>query len=209
VLGFSFVLESFSFRVAWREFKKTKGPRSTVRALVDARDPTIPVVLLEDTAALVGLAIALAGVGLADLTGWRGWDGIASMLIGVLLAVVAVFLARETHSLILGESATVEDRRRVHEIALGVPGVKRITQLLSMHRGPTDVLLALKVAFDEKLTVAEMEATIDTVEDAIRKDLPQMKQIFIEPDSKYDGVVDPRPNASVLPPTVEGAEGME
>lgn len=202
VLGTSFVMEAFSFRVAWGEFKKYKGKKSTIRAMIDARDPTIPIVLLEDAAALVGLLIALVGVGLSGLTGWRGYDGIASLFIGVLLCVVAFFLARETHSLIVGESATLEDRQRIHEIALGVPGVLAVTQLLSMHRGPADVLLALKIAFDPKFTLAEVESTVDALESAIRKELPQMVQIFTEPDSHYDGAVDPRVNEAVLPPAV-------
>ncbi len=200
VLGTSFLFECYSFSVAWGEFKKYKGDRSLLRALIEAKDPTIPVVIMEDSAALFGLAIALLGVGLSDLTGWAGWDGIASLVIGVLLCVVAYFLARETHSLIVGESATIEDRRAIHRIALSVKGVRGVPQLLSMHRGPDDVLLALKLDFDRSLTVAELEATTDEVETAIRKELPHMRQIFIEADSKYDGHADARPDASVLPP---------
>lgn len=200
VLGASIVFELYSFSVAWREFSKFRGKRGIVTALVEAKDPTIPVVIMEDTAALLGLVIALVGVGLSDLTGWAGWDEIASLIIGVLLCFVAYFLARETHSLIVGESATVEDRRAVTRIALGVKGVRGITQLLSMHRGPDDVLLALKIDFDRALTVTELEAITDEVEIAVRKELPHMSQIFIEADSKYDGHIDARPDASVLPP---------
>jgi len=200
VLGASFLFECYSFSVAWREFKKYKGERGVFEAMVEAKDPTIPVVIMEDSAALLGLVIALIGVGLSDVTGWAGWDGIASLMIGLLLCVVAYFLARETHSLIVGESASIEDRRAITRIAHGVHGVLRVTQLLSMHRGPDDVLLALKVSFARDLTVAELEATTDAVEEAIRKELPHMSQIFIEADSKYDGHADARPDASVLPP---------
>jgi cation diffusion facilitator family transporter len=206
VLGTSFLFESYSFSVAWREFRKYKGDRSLVAALVEAKDPTIPVVIMEDTAALLGLAIALVGVGLSDLTGWAGWDGIASLVIGLLLCFVAYFLARETHSLIVGESATVADRRAVARIALAVPGVRGVTQLLSMHRGPDDVLLALKLDFSRDLSVSELEKTTDAVEEAIRKELPHMAQIFIEADSKYDGHADARPDASVLPPSDKPAD---
>ena len=200
VLGTSFAFECYSFSVAWREFRKFKGERSIMVALVEAKDPTIPVVIMEDAAALLGLAIALAGIGLSNLTGWAGWDGIASLVIGLLLCFVAYFLARETHSLIVGESATLEDRRAIRRIALGVEGVVGVTQLLSMHRGPDDVLLALKLSFARDLTVSELEATTDRVEEAIRRELPHMSQIFIEADSKYDGRADARPDASVLPP---------
>jgi cation diffusion facilitator family transporter len=200
VLGASFLFECYSFSVAWSEFKKYKGQRKLFDALVEAKDPTIPVVIMEDAAALFGLAIALLGVALSDLTGWAGWDGIASLVIGLLLCFVAWFLARETHSLIVGESASVEDRREVARLAVGVPGVRAVTQLLSMHRGPDDVLLAMKLAFSPELSVAQLEAATDAVEDAIRKQLPHMTQIFIEADSKYDGRIDARPDASVLPP---------
>ena len=120
--------------------------------------------------------------------------------IGLLLCFVAWFLARETHSLIVGESASIEDRREVARLAAAVPGVRRVTQLLSMHRGPDDVLLAMKIAFSPELSVAQLEAATDAVEDAIRTKLPHMTQIFIEADSKYDGHIDARPDASVLPP---------
>jgi cation diffusion facilitator family transporter len=206
VLGTSFLFESYSFSVAWREFSKYKGARTLAAALAESKDPTIPVVIMEDTAALFGLAIALVGVGLSDLTGWAGWDGIASLVIGILLCVVAYFLAQKTHSLIVGESATVVDRRAVARIALAVPGVRGVTQLLSMHRGPDDVLLALKLDFSRDLSVSELEQTTDAVEDAIRKELPHMAQIFIEADSKYDGHADARPDASVLPPSDKPAD---
>jgi len=205
VLGASFLFECYSFSVAWREFNKYRGDRGVFKAMVDAKDPTIPVVIMEDSAALLGLAIALLGVGLSDVTGWAGWDGIASLIIGLLLCFVAYFLARETHSLIVGESASIEDRRAITRIAHGVPGVLHVTQLLSMHRGPDDVLLALKISFARDLTVTELEATTDAVEEAIRKELPHMSQIFIEADSKYDGHADARPDASVLPPELPPA----
>lgn len=201
VLGTSFFFEAYSFAVGWREFRKYKGERSFVVALVETKDPTIPVVLMEDSAALVGLTIALLGVGLSDATGWAGWDGLASLTIGVLLCFVAYFLASKTHSLIVGESASVEDRREVARIVLGVPGVHAVTQLLSMHRGPDDVLLALKLDFSRELSVSEVETATNAVERAIRQALPHMTQIFIEADSKYDAHADSRPDASVLPPT--------
>lgn len=201
VLGAALLFESYSFAVAAREFKKEKGDKTAMNVIVESKDPTIPVVLMEDTAALVGLVIAFIAVTLGDLTGWSGWDGVGSLAIGVLLCVVAYLLARETHSLLLGESASLEDRRKVVEIVEADASVARVTQVLSMHRGPRDVLLALKVGFDRDLHVGELEASIDRIEDAIRVALPHMTHIFIEPDDDYDATRDAeKPGALASPP---------
>ncbi len=205
VLGTAMLFEGYSFTVASREFKKEKGEQKTMAVIVQSKDPTIPVVLMEDTAALVGLVIALVAVGLGDLTGWAGWDAVGSLAIGALLCVVAYLLARETHSLLLGESASLEDRKKVVAIIEADTAVERVTQLLSMHRGPRDVLLALKVGFDRRLSVDGVEACIDRLEDAIRAELPQMTHIFIEPDNDYDPVRDEtRPKALASPPRDAG-----
>ncbi len=191
VLGLSLLFEGASFLVALREFRKTRQGRSVWTALFESRDPTIPVVFMEDLAALVGLLMALAGIGLSDATGWSGWDEVASILIGVLLCTIAVLLARDVHSLLLGESATPEDQHAVQRLVEGTDGVLQITQLLSMHRGPDDVLLALKVAFDPSLPLPRIEALVDEIEAAIRAELPHMRHIFVEPDSDYDPGQDP------------------
>lgn len=202
VLGVSFLFESYSCSVAYAEFKKTKGELSFREALMRAKDPTIPVVLAEDTAALFGLGIALAAVGLSDLTGWAGWDAIGSTLIGVVLGLVAWFLASRTHSLLLGETASPEDRRTVETLAPTVPGVRRVTQLLSMHLGPKSVLLALKVELDRGLDVAGVERSIDALEQRIREEMPHMRYIFVEPDGDYVLPLDP--NRPVTTPETEG-----
>ncbi len=185
VLGTSFAFESWSFSVAYREFKQMRGRRSFRDTLMQAKDPTIPVVLAEDTAALVGLGIALLAVGLSDLTGWSGWDSVGSLLIGVVLGVVAYFLASRTHSLLLGEAVTPEDDERIKQLACSVDGVEKVRQLLSYHLGPKTVILALKVEFAGDLDIREVEARIDGIEEAIRKELPHMRYIFIEPDAHY------------------------
>lgn len=202
VLGLALVFESYSFAVATQEFAKMKvRGKSTVEVIRDSKDPTIPVVLMEDAAALLGLVIALVFLGLTDLTGWKGFDGIGSMLIGLVLCWVAVWLGRETHSLLLGESASLGDRQKVVNIVHADEAVRRITQLLSMHRGPDDIVLALKVDFDPGLTMTDLEGAIDRVEAQIREALPQMKYIFIEPDARYDAERDERPLPVVAPPT--------
>ncbi|MEI8254510.1 MAG: cation diffusion facilitator family transporter [Deltaproteobacteria bacterium] len=199
VLGASFLLESYSCTVAMRAFRKQRGSMGFFEALNHAKDPTIPVVLLEDLGALLGLTIALTGIFLADLTGWGGWDGLGSLLIGVLLCFVAVFLSRKTHSLLVGESASAEERGKIKQVTEATPGVMRLVQLLSVYRGPDDVLIALKVAFDRGMPVERVEETIDLIEEQIRGFYPQAKWIFIEPDAKYDARQDDRPLGSLMP----------
>lgn len=185
VLGTSFVFEAASFNVAMREMRKMRGDRTLYQALLHAKDPTIPVVLAEDTAALIGLSVALVAVGLSDVTGWSGFDAIGSMLIGVLLGVVAYFLSARTHSLLLGEAATPEDRAEVTRIVEADADIVSVRQLLSMHLGPKAVVLALKVELKPDLDLAHIEGAIDRVEAAVREKLPHMRYIFIEPDAHY------------------------
>jgi cation diffusion facilitator family transporter len=204
VLGVAIVFELYSFSVAAREFKKQKGEKSAYDVIVNSKDPTIPVVLMEDTAALAGLVIALAAVTLAHVTGWQGWDAVGSLAIGVLLCLVSYLLSKETYSLLIGESASLEDRQKVRAVIEKEAAVERVTQMLTMHRGPSDVVLALKVAFVQTLTVAELEAAIDRIEDAVREVAPQMKHIFVEPDCDYDASRDEgRPAGVAAPPAAE------
>lgn len=204
VLGTAILFEGFSFVVAMREFRKMKGGRKTLDVILESKDPTIPVVLLEDSAAMIGLVVALVAIGLSQATGWPGWDCVGSIVIGALLCGVSYLLSRETHSLLIGESASHEDRERVVRIVEADPSVTRITQLLSMHRGPDDVLLALKVGFAPTLDVGRVEEAIDRVEAAIRAELPKMKVIFVEPDADYDPSRDEgRPDGVAAPPRAE------
>lgn len=186
VLGVSLLFEAISFGVAFGEFRKLTGGRSLRRTLVEARDPTIPLVLAEDTTAMAGLLLALAAVGLSHVTGESYWDPIGSVVIGVLLCSVALGLARITHGLLIGEGASPEDQARVLELARAVEGVESVTQMLTMHLGPDVVLLALKVAFRPTLSVGEVEQVTDRIEASIREHLPHMRKIFVEADSRGD-----------------------
>jgi divalent metal cation (Fe/Co/Zn/Cd) transporter len=192
VLGVSAVLESFSFRVALTEFKLSTKGKKVHEALFAVKDPTIPLVLLEDTAALVGLTLAFSAVGLSTLTRSGVWDGIGSILIGVLLMAVAVLVARDAHSLLIGERADLDTEHHAQAITEATPGVRGVTQLLTMHIGPDFVLLAMKVAFEPRTVVEDVEAITDEIERRLRGELPILKKIFIEPDSKGDrrGVVE-------------------
>ena len=195
VLGVSACFEGFSFSVAMKEFRETAKGKSVREALLGGKDPTIPLVLMEDLSALVGLAVAFAAVALSALTGNGIWDAVGSILIGLLLMVVAGIIARDAHSLLLGERAVPALEREVQRITEATPGVLRVTQLLTMHLGPEFVLLAMKVAFDANTTLPALEETIDEVERRVRAEVPIMKKIFIEPDSKGDqrGVTVPAP----------------
>jgi cation diffusion facilitator family transporter len=186
VLGVSVLMEGYSCSVALREFRRDAGKKPMASALFEAKDPTIPLVLLEDISALTGLTIALVAVGLSALTGNGIFDAIGSIVIGFLLMIVAVLIARDTHDLLIGESATREAEEEAQKLAESTPGVTRVTQLLTMHLGPDFVVLAMKVAFDAALSVAAVEEVINEIERRIRGKQPEMKKIFIEPDSHGD-----------------------
>jgi cation diffusion facilitator family transporter len=187
VLGVSLFFESLSCRVAYKEFQVLAKGRPWKQALTEARDPTIPLVLAEDLTALLGLAIAFFAVLLSDVTKQPFWDPLGSIFIGVLLAVVAVVLAKLTHGLLIGRSATAEEQGHVLHLTERAPGVARVTQLLSMHLGPDAVIIALKVAFTPGSTVEQAEEITNDVERRIRAELPHMRKIFIEVDSRGDG----------------------
>jgi cation diffusion facilitator family transporter len=186
VLGVSLVIEGGSFYVALGEFRKLAAGRSLSRTLLDVRDPTLPLVLAEDAAAIAGLVLALLAVGVSGVTGQGFWDPIGSIAIGVLLCSVALVLARVTHGLLIGESATAEDQARALDLTASVDGVERVTQLLTLHLGPDVVLVAMKVAFRPTLTVAQVEVVTNRVEATIRAAMPHMHKIFIEADSQGD-----------------------
>ncbi len=191
VLALSLAFEGASFTVAFREFQKVRGNRPLRQALFESRDPTIPVVLLEDSAAMCGLVLAFVAVGATWLTGSSLADGIGSIVIGILLCGVGLMLAYDIHGLLIGESATPETRRRVLEIARATEGVEDVTQALTLHLGPDTVLLAMKVRFRPGSTVSDVERVTDLLEERIRTELPQMKRIFVEADGNYDAALDP------------------
>lgn len=191
VLGVSIALESGSFVVAIREFNRGRGKRSLYQALFGSKDPTIPVVLLEDAGAVAGLSVALVAIVLSWLAKSPVADGIGSIVIGVLLCTIGLLLAGDTKSLLIGESASPELEQAALEQAEGTPGVEAVTQLLTMHLGPDSILLALKVRFREGMAVAEVESTINALEERVRSAVPEMTRIFVEPDGVYDERKDP------------------
>jgi cation diffusion facilitator family transporter len=191
VLAISFCLEIGSFFVAVREFNAERRGRPLFRSLFSSKDPTIPVVLLEDTGAVLGLLIAMIALGVTALTGSSIPDGLGSLVIGVLLCVIGVLLAVDTHGLLVGESASPELQERALREAQGTPGVEAVTQLLTLQLGPTSVLVAMKVKFRAGSTLADVEVAVNELESRVRAVCPEMKRIFVEPDSGYDESKDP------------------
>ncbi len=181
VLAVAIVLESFSLRTAVRESRHLKGGESWIGFVRHAKVPDLPIVLLEDVAALTGLLFALIGVGLTALTGNAVWDGIGTTAIGALLVSVACVLVVETKSLLLGESAAPAAQRAIAANLTG-PGVDRVIHLRTMHLGPDELLVAAKLAMPPAATVADMAAAIDAAEARVRAAVPSARVIYLEPD---------------------------
>ena len=167
VLAAAIVLETLSFKVALREFKKSHRRRSLWRSMRASKDPTIFTVLLEDGAALVGLLIALAGVGAATLLDWPEADGVASIGIGCLLVLVAIFLAGETRSLLIGEAASSEIVSIVRDTLANDPRVVAVPEVLTMHLGPNEILVAVTIDFSDDLPGGDIEAAASALSQAI------------------------------------------
>ncbi len=183
VLLGSMVMEALSFRTAIGEANAVRpAGESWWQFIRHTKSPDLPVVLLEDSAALVGLVIALLGVVVADVTGNGRWDGVGSLGIGILLVAVAIVLVIEMGSLLLGEAARPEVVAQIRRTIDAFPSVQRCIHLRTEHLGPDEIVVAAKVEFDPDLTVAELAATIDALEVEIRKTEPRATLIFVEPD---------------------------
>jgi len=182
VLIVAIVLESFSLRTALRESKRSRGSKPLSKFVRDARQPELPVVLLEDTGALIGLAFALFGVTMAVVTGDGRWDGLGSMAIGVLLVVIAVFLSFEVSSMLVGESALPEDEALIRAALGDDPHIDRVIHLRTLHVGPDELLVAAKIAVGRRDTAAEVAEAIDAAERRLRAAVPSATYVFLEPD---------------------------
>jgi len=182
VLVFAIIAESFSFRTAIKESDTLRGEKSWKEFVRHAKAPELPVVLLEDFGALVGLVLALGGVGLALLTGDGVWDGIGTLCIGVLLIVIALVLAAETKSLLLGESAGAEETRKIEAAIVDGETVTGIIHMRTLHLGPEELLVAAKIAVRHDDTAAQVATAINAAEARIRENVPIARVIYLEPD---------------------------
>ena len=200
VLGLAIVAEGFSFRTAIRESSKTKGRQSWPRFIKAAKAPELPVVLLEDFAALLGLLFALFGVGLTLITHNGLFDVIGTAMIGLLLVAVAVTLAIETKSLLLGESASPESIASIEAALTSVDGVERIIHMKTLHLGPEEVLVAAKIGVNATSSAQTVADTIDAAEVAIREAVPMVTALYLEPDIYHaDYTPAPRPERPSAP----------
>ena len=182
VLGVSIVLESFSLRTALREAKKERGSQSLAQFIRHAKSPELPVVMLEDMAALLGLAFAFAGVGLTVLTENPIFDAIGTLAIGALLVAVAVILGAETSSLLIGEGATAGDTAKIREALAGARGVDSIIHMKTLYLGPDELLVGAKIAISSTDGAQSIVAAIDAAERAVRESVPVARVIYLEPD---------------------------
>jgi cation diffusion facilitator family transporter len=199
VLALSAVLESFSLRTGIREANQVRGDRSWVSFIRRTKAPELPVVLLEDLAALIGLVFAFTGVGLSALTGDGRWDGAGSVAIGVLLATAAAILAVETKSLLIGESASADMQRLIVNALEDGPEVPRVIHLRTVHIGPDSLLVAAKIAVRPDDTAGRIVAGIDAAEKRVRAAVPIATTIYLEPDI-YD-----RSQADLSDPSIRSA----
>lgn len=186
VLGISILFEAYPWWIAYseaRRLKSKKGLSGFLDMAVRSKNPTVMVVLFEDTAAMVGLFVAAAGISLAHITQMPVFDAAASILIGVILLILALFLARETKNLLIGESAGIRDRVKIRGAICRLPEVKNCGQLLTMHLGPEDILVNMEVEFRDDLSTDQMEAVIDRMEMDIKKAVPEVSKVFIEAQS--------------------------
>ena len=180
VLGASIMFEGFSWIVAFRAFRRSQGSHGLLAAVRRSKDPTVFAVLFEDSAALIGLIIALVGIALAEAFHAPVIDGAASILIGLVLAAVAFFLAYESQSLLTGESVHPEVRVAIERIVASTPGVVGTNQVLTMHFGPREVLVALSLDFDDAIPAAAVEEAVSRIERSIKKDHPEVARVFVE-----------------------------
>jgi len=181
ILVVAMVFEGFALRTAVRHARPFRGARSWMGFIRRSRSPELPVLLVEDSAAITGLTFALAGVILATVTGEPVFDGVGTLAIGALLVAVGLFLAIEMQSLLLGEAAVPEQQAAIREAAGGVPEIVRIVHVLTQHLSPDDLLVAIKVEFEPGLSAADAGRVIDDCEARIRAAVPIATRIYIEP----------------------------
>jgi len=182
VLTIAIVLESFSFRTAIIETNKVRGKRSFAKFVRDSRQPELPVILLEDFGALIGLVFAMIGVSAAAITGDGRWDGLGAMAIGSLLIVIAVILVREMSAMLVGEGALPEEYDAVQAALESAPLVERVIHLRTLHVGPDALLVGAKIAIANSQSAEDIARGIDEAERLLRIAVPSAQYVFLEPD---------------------------
>jgi cation diffusion facilitator family transporter len=203
VLSIAIVLESFSLRTAVKESNHVRGKLSWVQFVRRAKAPELPVVLLEDIAALLGLIFAFIGVGLTIITGNPLFDAIGTLFIGALLIIVAIVLGIETKSLLVGEGATEADHEKIEQAILAGDEAERIIHMKTLYVGPEELLVAAKVGFTADQKLLEVSAAVNVIEQRVRTAVPAARIIYIEPDVYVD------PNLTAPPTDAIVIKGLE
>ncbi|CDX63197.1 Cation diffusion facilitator family transporter [Mesorhizobium plurifarium] len=183
VLGLSFLFEGSSWLVALKEFRQQKGRQGWFQAVRRSKDPSVYTVLFEDSAALLGLIVAFAGILSAELLEIPELDGAGSIGISIILGATAVFLARESKGLLMGEPASPEVQKQVLAIAQEDPAVQRANGILSVHIGPEEIVAGLSIEFEDHLTAPEIEACVERLEARLKKEMPQISRLFVKPQA--------------------------
>lgn len=183
VLGLAMIFEAGAWWIAFKEFRRIKGKRGYFDAVRGSKDPSVFTVLFEDTAAMLGLIVAATGLAIGEIFNIPELDGVASIVIGLILAGAAMFLAYETKGLLIGEAASPATIKEVRKIVAEQPGIKEVNELLTLHIGATDVLLTISVDFADNLSANEVEAAISSMETRIKSARPQITRVFIEAQS--------------------------
>ncbi|HNP26849.1 MAG TPA: cation diffusion facilitator family transporter [Nitrosomonas sp.] len=184
VLGLALLFEGVAWYMAFKEFQKGKGKWGYIKAVQRAKDPSIFVVLFEDSAALLGLLVAFLGVLLTQVTGMLWFDGLASVIIGLILAGIAIWLAIETKGLLIGESANSEVNQAIHTIAASYSGVDHINEVLTLHMGPGFILVNISIDFADNISATEVEHAIAAIDQEIKSKNALVKRIFIEAERR-------------------------
>ncbi|MFC4033852.1 cation diffusion facilitator family transporter [Streptomyces polygonati] len=199
VLVFAIIAEGSSFRTAIKESNHTRGSLSWIEFIRRAKAPELPVVLLEDFGALIGLALALAGVGIALGTHNGVWDGVGTLCIGSLLIVIALVLATETKSLLIGEGANPDSAAKIRSAIVDGATVTRVIHMRTLHLGPEELLVAAKIAVRHDDTATEVAQAIDAAEERIRAAEPFARVIYLEPDIYSDTAASAGPDPAQTP----------
>ena len=183
VLGIAILFEGYVWLVAWKEFQQRRRGRKVWHAIQESKDPGLFVVLFEDSAALLGLFIALAGVGLGHLTHNPVYDALAAIAIGVVLAVTAFILLIETKGLLIGEAAHPETVDGMKKLVMDLDGVENVNEILTTHMGPRTVLVNISVEFKDHLKTGQIEQTTAKLTKKLKQKYPEVTRVFIEPES--------------------------
>lgn len=194
VLGFAMLFEGGAWYFAWKEFRKVKGGYGYIQAVQRGKDPSMFVVLFEDTAAMLGLVVAFLGVFLGQVTGSPLFDGAASVVIGLILGATAIWLAYETHGLLIGEGANPEVVQKIQEIVGRQGSITHVNEIATMHMGPEYILVNLSVDFASEASSDDVERVVTQLDRELKAALPRVKRVFVEAEARRRGPA-PAPTA--------------